>query len=93
MAPVLEWGCVMELLILACDQAKGRQMKQRALAALRHMHRHDPIRKVVDRAAIAHYPVVRQPCLLVDGDVVAEGFVPEASEIEAMLKARLGSRN
>lgn len=78
----------MELTILGTDRAQCEQLQHEAKLALRHLHQRMPIHQVQDLAQIAHFQVLRQPALLIDETVVAAGFIPCASEIEAMLLAR-----
>jgi hypothetical protein len=78
----------MQLTVLGIDEQRCKDLGREAKGALKLLGRHDRVEVVCDRAESALRHVQGSVGLLVDGKVVADGFVPTAAEIANILKCQ-----
>ena len=76
----------MQLTVLGRDEQRCKDLGRETRGAVKLLGRHDRVQVVCDQAETALRHVHGPVGLLVDGRVLAEGFVPTAVEIASMLK-------
>lgn len=75
----------MKFTIYGSGCAKCKQLTANAEAAATARGQSYEVEKVTDTNAIIDAGVMRTPALAIDGDIVVEGKVSSADEIEALL--------
>jgi small redox-active disulfide protein 2 len=75
----------MEIKILGTGCPNCKRLEKNAREALAMMAVEATVVKVTDMQEIMTYPIVATPGLVIDGQVVASGRVPAASEIGTMI--------
>jgi len=75
----------MEIKILGPGCPNCKRLEKNARDALAMMAVEATVVKVTDMQEIMTYPILATPGLVIDGQVVASGRVPAASEISTMI--------
>ena len=75
----------MEIKILGTGCPNCKRLEKNAREALAMMAVEATVVKVTDMQEIMTYPILATPGLVIDGQVVASGRVPAASEIGTMI--------
>jgi hypothetical protein len=78
----------MQLTVVGVDEQWCKDLGREARGALKLMGRHARVHVVCDPAETAQWHLHSRVGLLVNGKLVAEGFVPTAKEIAGMLKCQ-----
>lgn len=77
----------MKIEILGTGCASCRSLEERTREVLERTGTDASVRKVEEMADIVSYGVMGLPALVVDGEVVVTGRVPDAAELETLLSA------
>ncbi len=77
----------MEIEILGTGCSNCRSLEQRTREVLERTEADATVEKVQEMADIMSYGVMGLPALVVDGEVVISGRVPDASELKTLLSA------
>lgn len=75
----------MEIKILGTGCPNCKRLEKNAREAMAMMAVEATVVKVTDMQEIMAYPILATPGLVIDGQVVASGRVPAASEITTMI--------
>lgn len=75
----------MDVKILGTGCSNCRALEAATREALENAGSDSPVEKVEEMSEIMSYGVMGLPALVVDGQVVVSGQVPEASELEQLL--------
>ena len=78
----------MQLTVVGVDEQRCKDLGREARGAVKLLGRHDRVQVVCDPAETALLQLHSRVGLVVDGKLVAEGFVPTAAEIAGMLKCQ-----
>lgn len=76
----------MDIKILGKGCAKCLKLEQMTRETLAALGRTAEVTHVTDVAAIAQFPVMSTPALVVDGVVKVEGHLPRREDLEAWLR-------
>lgn len=80
----------MEIKVLGPGCANCKRLYAEAQRAIERAGQPATLTKVEAMEEIASFGILRTPGLVIDGQVVASGRIPSASEIEAMIAAAAG---
>jgi small redox-active disulfide protein 2 len=80
----------MDVKVLGAGCANCHKLEERAREALAGLGADGSVELITDFGVIAGYGVMNTPALVVDGEVVVAGRVPETGEIVSLLATAAG---